>query len=223
MSSRTTGRVMGALFLTQGLVTPLVYFRLLPPGNARTYLETAARQAPQVRLAILLATLLGVITILVGLVAWPVLRRHGERLALGYVVLATACFTLLAMENLLLRQMLVLSTQYVAGQGRDAIAAMGPVLRESWRQAHFTTLVFAHGTGFLLHLILFRSALVPRVLAGAGMAAALFSVANVAMPLMAGTFRVTTMMPIAVVQLALVGWLLARGLRDLPQDAPRDA
>jgi hypothetical protein len=214
MSARTTGRVVGALFLVQVLFAPLVYFRLLPPGNRATFLETAAPQAPQVRLAILLATLFGVVTIAIGVALWPIIRRHSERLAVAYVAMGLGCFALLGMENLLLRQMLALSTQYAAGEGREAIAALGPVVRESWRQAHYTTLMFAHGTGFLLHVILFRHSLVPRVIAGAGMAAALFSVAAVAGPLMGGTFRFAMMTPIAIVQLALILWLLVRGLRE---------
>jgi hypothetical protein len=214
MSARMTGRVMGTLFLAQVVFAPLVYFRLLPPGTRATFLETAAPHAAQVRLAVMLAALFGVLTVAIGLSAWPVFRRHSERFALTYVAAGLACFALLAMENLLLRQMLALSVQYATGQGREALVAIGPVLRESWRQAHYTTLVFAHGTGFLLYLILFRFSLVPRIIAGAGMAAALFSVFNVALPLMGGTFRFAMMLPIAVVQLALIGWLLARGLRE---------
>ena len=214
MSARTTGRVVGALFLVQVLLAPVVYFRLLPPGNRATFLETAAPQAPQVRLAILLATLLGVVTIAIGVALWPIVRRQSERLAVAYIAMGLACFALLGMENLLLRQMLALSMQHVAGEGREAIAALGPVVRESWRQAHFTTLTFAHGTGFLLYFILFRFTLVPRVIAAAGMAAAFFSVVAVAGPLTGGTFRFAMMTPIAVVQLALILWLLVLGLRE---------
>jgi hypothetical protein len=218
MTARTTGRAMGALFLAQVAIAPLVYIRLLPPGRDKTFLDTAAAAAPEVRLAVLLATVLAVISVAGGIVAWPLLRRFSERLALAYVFLCMASFALLAIENTFLRQMLALST-YATGEGRDVITAMGPVVRETWRQAHFANLVFAHAAGFTLHFILFRFALVPRVITAAGMAAALFAMVAVANPLMGGTFRAVTMAPVAVVQLGLIAWLLARGLRDTPTAA----
>jgi hypothetical protein len=213
MSPRTTGRALGALFLAQVAIAAMVYMRLLPAGNGKGYLDTAAASAPEVRLAVLLATVLAVISVAGAIVAWPLLRRYSERLALAYVFLCLASFAHLAIENTLLRQMLALST-YAAGQGRDVIAAMGPVVRETWRQAHFANLVFAHAAGFMLHFILFRFALVPRVITGAGMAAALFAMVTVANPLMGGSFRAVTMMPVALVQLGLIVWLLVRGLRE---------
>lgn len=213
MSERTAGRIMGALFLAQVAVAATVYTRLLPPAHGREFLELAAPNAADMRLGILLATVLGVISIALAIVAWPVLRQRSERLALAYGALAVASFALLAMENLLLRQMLAMSLRYVAGEGREMLAAVGPTVRETWRQAHFTNLVFAHGAGFLLHLILFRFALVPRILAGAGMAASAWALVNVGMPLMGGTFTSSSLIPIALVQFAFITWLLARGLR----------
>jgi hypothetical protein len=219
MSARTTGRVMGALFLAQLAIVPMVYMRLLPPGNGRGYLDTAVANAPEVRLAVLLATLLAAVSVAGGIVAWPLLRRYSERLALAYLLLSAASFVHLAIENTLLRQMLALSTTYAAGQGRDVIAAIGPVVRETWRQAHFANLVFAHAAGFMLHFVLFRFALAPRVLTAAGMAAALFAMVSVANPLIGGTFKAVTMAPVAVVQLALIAWLIVRGLKESPAPA----
>ena len=221
-SARSVGRLMGVLFLAQGAITPLIYFRLLRPGNGAQFLQTAAAHASEVRTALLLAFVSGLLTIGIALAAWPVLRRHSERHALAYVALAVTAFAALAMENLILRQMLAASEQAARGLGREALEALAPLMRESWRQAHFTTLLLAHATGLVLHLALLRFGLVPRIIPAAGVAAALFSMGAVAAPLLGGTFAFSSMGPIGVVQLALVGWLLVRGLDGKPDGpAPR--
>ena len=216
-SARSVGRLMGVLFLAQGVLAPLIYFRLLRPGNGAQFLQTAAAHASDVRMALLLALVSGLLTIGIALTAWPVLRRHSERHALAYLALGVMAFAALSMENLILRQMLAASEQSARGLGREALEALAPMMRESWRQAHFTTLLLAHAAGLALHLALLRFRLVPRIVPAAGVAAALFSMGAVAMPLLGGTFSFSAMGPIGVVQLALVGWLLARGLDEKPE------
>ena len=220
-SASFAGRVFGALLLVQGALAPFINFRLLPPGNRTGFIDTAAAHAPQIRLALLLSFVMTGLTVAGAIVVWPVLRRHAPWMALAYLAVALIGFGALASENLALRQMLAMSEQVARGAGGEVLRAIAAVARETWRQAHFTTLLFGTAGVLLLHIVLFRARLVPRILAGAGMAASLLGMGAVATPLFGGVAPLGLVAPMGFVQLALTGWLLARGFPGEPGTEPR--
>lgn len=222
-SAKTVGRVMGLLFLVQGLLAPLVNFRWMTPATAPGFLANAAGSALQIRAALLLSLLLGGLTLSAAIMALPVFRQYSERMALLYVSLTVVGLSTLAMEGLAMRGMLSVSLEYAkAGAPNDLYQAWATLARTAWREAHFTNLMVAHATVFLLDCILFRFALVPRTLAALAMAAALLSAAAVLMPLLGYRFMFLTLIPTALTQLALILWLIVRGLEDHPRQTRLD-
>jgi hypothetical protein len=81
---------------------------------------------------------------------------------------------------------------------------------------HFTNLMVGHTLLFLLYLALFRAAVVPRVIPVAGMIAGIVGFADVAQPLVGRHFSFYLVLPAGVCLLALIVWLLAKGLADQP-------
>jgi hypothetical protein len=80
------------------------------------------------------------------------------------------------------------------------------------RWAHFTQLLTVVGWLFLLYLILWRSALAPRLIAAAGMATTLLQIAGVPARAILGYGMIPEMaMPLAPVHLALALWLIVKG------------
>jgi hypothetical protein len=206
---------MGLALLVQVLLAPPVYFVWLRPVTAPDFLANAAGSAFQIRAALLLAFVPGVMTLGIAIAALPVFRRHSERFAFAYLALSTVGLATLAMETLATRNLLLLSQEYAnAGAAAELLQTLGHMARSTWISVHCTNLVVAHGTVFVLYLILFRHALVPRALAGFGMAASLLSTTVVAMPLLGYGFSFRLIMPTALSALVLIVWLLARGLSE---------
>jgi len=212
---KEVGRVMGLALLVQVLLAPPVYFVWMRPVTAASFLANAAGSASQIRAALLLAFALGAMTLTIAIAALPIFRRHSERLAFAYLALSTVSLATLAMETLATRNLLLLSEEYAkAGAPRELLQMLGGMARTTWLSVHCTNLVVAHSTVFVLNLILLRFALVPRALAGFGVAASLLSTSAVAMPLLGYGFSFRLIMPTALSALALIIWLLAKGLSE---------
>jgi hypothetical protein len=220
-SAKSVGRIIGVMFLVQGLLAPPVYLRLMRPVTIRDFLATAAGSALQIRVAVLLSFVLGGLTLAVAIAAMPVFRRHSERMALALLALSIVGCATLAVESIAIRNMLSVSQEYAkAGAANELVQTLGGMARSTWISAHFTNLMVAHGTGVVFYSILFRFALIPRALAAFGMAASLLSLTAVIMPLFGYRFVFLMLMPVGLSQLALILWLIVRGLderRHLPR------
>ncbi len=219
MSSATrVGRTMGLLLLVQASTTPPIYFSMLPPVTARTFLTTAAPHSTTIRLALLLSLALSSTTLMVALTAFPVVRRRGERLAIAYVALSVVGLATMVAETLAFRNLLALSLEYARPAApHDVLESIGAAAYSAALSAHFTNLLVGHTLMLLLYFTLGRLALVPRALAAAGVAASVIGAADVAQPLLGAHFSFLYVLPAGVCLLALIGWLLARGLVDHPQ------
>jgi hypothetical protein len=214
-SAKRLGRVIGLILVVQMTVAPLVYFRWMTPVTGRTFLETAAGSALQVKVALLLTFLLGVLTFASAIVLMPVIRRGSERMAALFVAMSVVGVATLAFESLAIRNMLNLSEAYArTGAESGVLQTLSGLARSAWVSAHFTNLMVAHGTMFVLYVILFRFRLVPRLITGPGMAGAILSTSAVTATLLGVRFSFLTILPVALCQLALVFWLLARGFEE---------
>jgi len=65
-----------------------------------------------------------------------------------------------------------------------------------------------------MYAVLYRFALVPRVLAAFGLAAVVLQIVTVAMPLFGQGVVFLLLAPLGVSQLALAIWLIAKGFRN---------
>lgn len=215
-SARSVGRVIGALFLIQVVLATPVYIVMLRPVTAPGFLATAAGSAFQVRLAVLLSLGLGALTLAIAIVGLPVFRRYSERMAVTFLALSIVNLTTLAIESIALRNMLALSLEYTRAGAGQMLQTLGGLAHSTWYLAHHTNVTVAHAGVFVFNWILFRFALVPRTLAGLGMAATLLSTTAVALPLLGFRFVLLLIVPTALTQLTLIFWLLARGFEARP-------
>lgn len=219
------GRLIGALLLLHlgcGLILPYVLLNpvLAPPG----FLAQAAAQSASLRTAVTLFIVAAALVVAVAVAAWPLFRAHGERLATAFLAVAIANLALQLVESGAVLTMLSLSQQ-VSAAGADAgpLQAVGAALGSARRWAHYTQLLTVVSWLFLLYLNLWRAALVPRLLAAAGMVTTLLQIAGVPARVMLGYPPIMELaMPLAPVHLTLAIWLILKGLRVAPQ-APEEA
>ncbi|HVF29587.1 MAG TPA: DUF4386 domain-containing protein [Pyrinomonadaceae bacterium] len=217
-SAKKAGRTIGILLLIQGVLGATVNFGLLAPGitGASSYLANAAANANRYSLAALLMLFVGVISIAISTTAWAVFKRHSERLALAYFGLGVAALALGAVESASVMSMLTLSKQYVDSTEVDArlFEVVGAVVRYGRYWAHYTHLLLGCFTVFIFYSILFRFALVPRVLVGIGMLAVLLQMTGLIMPFFGSPVNFYLLAPMGLCHLALTGWLIVKGFRD---------
>lgn len=221
-SARNAGRTIAFALLVQVALSPFVYFRWMRPATSSDFLANAAANADMVRVGMLLTFVLGAMTIVSALAAFPIVRKHSERFALAYLGLAFIGFATLMADTVGLRNLLTLSIEYAKpGAPSAALQTLATVGRANWISAHYTNLTISHGTVFLFFVILFRFALVPRVIAALGLIASAVSTTTVASTLLARPIPFSRgIMPMAVMSLVLIAWLLYRGLADTPVMRP---
>jgi hypothetical protein len=209
------GRSTAVLLLLQMAGSGIVNFALLGPvfAGPSGYLVNAAADPLRVRLAATLGLATGVLSIGVALSVWPVFRAHARAAALWFLALTLVGVATCVLENVSLLSMLSLSQAYAKADASSG--ALFQVLRgvvsstRNW--AHFTHLMFAGSSLAVFYGTLFRFRLVPRALAGFGVAAAVSQFTGVTMPLFGHPVEFLLLAPLGLSHLALAVWLLVKG------------
>ncbi|HET7203385.1 MAG TPA: DUF4386 family protein [Steroidobacteraceae bacterium] len=215
----TPARVIGVLLLVQMAVGPVVNFALLGPAMSAApgFLQNAAGHATEVRLATLLALVGSACSVGIALAFLSVLPTHDRSLGSWILVLAVTGLCAAVLEGSALRAMLALSEEFVR-TGSGDVAAFTPTavaLRAVRHAAHYALLLLAGAQLVLLYAGLWHLRLVPRVLAGAGVVAAMLLVGAAVGPLMGGHVVMLLLAPLGLCQFALAGWLMIRGFASV--------
>jgi len=209
------GRIIGALILAQMIGGYVVNFALVgpvfdPPG----FLVNAAGHSARVSLSVVLGIATGMLALGIAITAYGVFRQYSHALALWFVAFSVAGFSLTVVENSNVMSLLSLSEAYAKASvaDRDLYQALRVVVASARNWAHYIALIVAGCTLLVFYGTLFRFALVPRALAAFGLGAVTLQIIAVAMPLFGRSIEFLLLLPLALSQLALALWLIARGL-----------
>jgi MFS family permease len=219
-STRRTSIATGALLIL-ATIAALASAALEPALAGTDYLTGVANQPNRLAAVALLYLVAAGTSVGIAIALYPLLKRDGAALALGSVVFRTieAVFYTAAVVSLL--SILPLGQQLATtpADNRAPIQHIADSLL-SMRDHSTLTAVFAFTLGALMYYILFyRSRLVPRWLSGWGMAAALLMMTACLLALFSNspvTGYTLLILPIAVQELALAVWLLAKGFSPSP-------
>jgi len=156
---------------------------------------------------------------LIPVFAFPVLKRHNEALAIGYIVFrALESVVIIAVAEINKLSLIGVSETYLKG-GADAgyFEAIGTSIQAAtyWGDTGglLYVLLFAVG-GFMLYTILYQSRLVPRWLAAWGLIAiAMIFIGALLGPFMEFTLamELIVVIPIAVQEMVMALWLIVKG------------
>ena len=222
-TAKNAGRTIAALLLLQmpsAAIVNFVLFKSLfgPPG----YLETASPNALEISFGVVLGFVMQSLAIGIALAALPVFRQYSQAMAFGLLALATVDMSVAMVEYIHVLSMVSLSQAYAntGAVNGELFKILGPAVASMRNWAHFTGLIIAGSVAFLLYGTLFRFALVPRVLAGFGMIAALLQMTSVGMPLFGHSVVFPMLAPLGLAHLALALWLIFKGLADHQPVAP---
>jgi hypothetical protein len=216
-TEKSVGRIIGILFLAQVLLAPPVYteWGMLASVTAPDFLANAAGKAMQIRVGVYLTLVLSALTLAAALIALPVFRKYSERMAFLFLALSVVGLATQVIEGVVTRDLLSMSLMYAqANAPKEFLEPLGALTRSTWTSAHFINLMLGHLKVFVFFVIMFRFALVPRVLGGIGMAATLLSTTAATMPLFGYPFSYSLIAPTGLTQLVLTLWLIVKGFKE---------
>ncbi len=219
-SKRRTERLVGALFIVATAASILGSIALGSVLDRPDYLSALSAHEGQVVVAAVLFLIAAMSAFAIAFLLFPVLKTRDEGLAAGYLGLR-------AFENVfyvasvvgLLAMLRVSQGDVVGSADGSSVPLLGSALLalRDWATV-LGTLVFAGLGAVILNDVLYRWRLVPRwlslwgVLGGAMLV--LYGVLGVfGLDTGLGSPAMLLAMPIAVQEMALAGWLLAKGLR----------
>jgi hypothetical protein len=168
-----------------------------------------------------LILLMGLTLAFVPVVLLPVLRPVSEFLAYGYLVIRgaveTACYVVMAAG------ILTLVTLSGLGSPDETMRLLGRVLVDSEATATVMTVVFCLGAA-LFYIALFRSEIAPRWLSGWGLVSIpIYLLAALLAAFGAiesnSTAQMLLFMPLALQEMVLAIWMIARGFRPIRSKA----
>jgi hypothetical protein len=213
------GQFLGALLLIQlacGLILPYVFLLPLTAPPA-AFLDHAAGMSMTIRLNVLMLLIGGALPFVISLI---LIRSHQDRewtVGAVLLVLAAATFVLQIIENTYWLSMLSVSETYRSAEAQGGFEVAGIVIRSGFKWVHYSHILVVIGWLFTLYLLCFRTGVVPRVLAVAGMVGCAFHFGGIILPAFAGiTMPYSTLfgIPLALVTVLTAGWLLARGMSN---------
>ena len=148
---------------------------------------------------------------------YPVLRKFNPALALGSVAGRVVENVLILVGTLSLLVLLTVSQRAAGSAVPSSFQAIGDALVAVRDWVHGFVAMIPFGIGvFMYYVVLYRSRLVPRWLSGWGLVAAVLSTVGVVYAGFTQDFGFTTVtivlsIPIALQEMALAVWLIAKG------------
>jgi hypothetical protein len=196
---------IGVLYIT-GTVALILSLVVMGPLLAEPdYLAQVAAQPNQVAIGAVLALLAGFALAMVPIVFWPVGKRYNETLAMGYVVFRGAIETVIYIVGALGWLLLIpLSTQPDVAPLAGVVRTADPVI---WEQVG--VIPFALGA-LMFYVLLCQSRLVPRWLSVWGLVGATVYIVP-PIGTMCGLSLGVLMAPLAVQEMVMAVWLIAKG------------
>jgi hypothetical protein len=215
---RGKARMAGILYII-GTVAGIMSFVCTGAiRSAKDPLAAIAGHEYQIVLGALCVLLMGLALVMVPVVLFPVLKKQNEVLALGYVVMRSVLegITYLAITIGWLFLPVISKAYLTAGPAWSFdYKGLGNLLLESAEISHVGTIVFCIGA-CMFYSLLYRSRLVPRFLSVWGLlavvpyiAASILAMFGVIAP--QSTAATLMAMPLALQEMVLAVWLIAKG------------
>jgi len=212
---KTYARLIGALFLV-GFLTYGVGFTLVNSViGAPEFLSTI----PAVQTTLILGAFLmlgnTVVDIGKGVLFFPILEHHGRRTALVYLAAIVVQVVFLDIGSLFLL-MLVPLAQIAADAGASSAAwapGIGSLLTESNTIAYNVGQAILSFGGVFLCLLLFRTRLIPQLLAALGVLGYILHAAGSVSEIFGLPLSLYLLIPGALFEIGIALWLIVKGFR----------
>jgi len=228
LSYKATARVVGVLFIV-ATAAAIVGEMLLLPSIESTYLAEAASAEIRVITGALLEVVLAISVVGIAVMLFPVLKKQGDGMALGYVGARTLEGVLVLGGAISALLLLTLSRDYGA-TGAAGVEPLGDVLlaAREWTYWLGPMLMFSV-SALILYALLFRAHLVPNWLSIWGFIGGVLLLVRAVLEMYGVEFSTVVQgiiaAPIGVNEMVLAVWLIFKGfnlstLGAVPEEEP---
>ena len=221
-TSKKTARTVGILFIVATVAGILSVAFLGSVLADPDYLINFSRNANQVIIGALLDLLGAGAFVGLAIVIFPVLKKHNEAIALGYVVARMIEAVPFIIANTSLLAILALSQGYVSAATSDApnFLPVGTGLRALYDGNQLLgPRVFASLAALPFYYLLYQSKLLPRWISVWGLlgaplyfASGMLAIIGLVDP--SSTFSILLFFPAALLEMVLAVWLIVKGFNE---------
>ena len=151
-----------------------------------------------------------------GVLMFPVLKPHGERLAIGYLAARILDAAFIAIMVILLLIQIPLGSEYLktAGAGASYLQALGTVSVQASQYAYAVGMSTLGVAGLMLCYVLYRAKLVPRILAIWGLLGYAIIFVGMLSQIMGSGLGLMSSLPGGLWELFIGGWLIVKGFNS---------
>ena len=216
-SHRKTAIIVGVLFITATVAYSLGVIFLDPILGGSDYLTKASENENQVIIGALLVLIDAVAVAGIGIVIYPILKKHNETLALGYAGARIVESVLFTVNVIFILTLLTLSHEFVKAGVPDAsnYQTLGTLLLAAgdWAFLLGFGLAFAL-SALILNSLLYQTKLIPQWLSGWGFVGAVLIFAYYLLQFFSTNQVEILFLPIAVQEMVFAVWLIIKGFNS---------
>ena len=221
-SHRTTAIIVGVLFIIATVAYSLGVIFLDPILGSSDYLTKASENENKVILGAFLVLIDAVAVAGIGIVIYPILKKHNETLALGYAGARIVESVLFIVNVIFILTLLTLSQEFVKAGASDAsyYQTLGTLLLAAGDWAFLLGFGLAFTlSALILNFLLYQSKLIPRWLSGWGFVGAVLIWAYYLLQFFNIDQVDILFLPIAVQEMVFAVWLIVKGFNPSAIDS----
>ncbi len=219
---RTTARVVGVVYIAgfvvgiggEGLIQSVL--------GAPDHLATVSANSMLLAIGALLWLLAVVGDAAHGVLMFPILKQHHERLAFGYLAARIVDAVFIAIMVLFLLLQIPLGSEYVKAVASDAfyLQALSTVSVQGSQYAYAIGMCALGLSGLMLNYVFYRARLVPRWIAVWGLVGYAIIFGGMVSEVMGSGLGLVSSLPGGLWEVFIGGWLIAKGFRSAAIVAP---
>ena len=218
---RKTAIIVGVLYIIGTVAGILCKVLTGSIQNDLNLLTKVTANENQIIIGALFLLIMGLALAMVPVMMFPILKKHNEALALGYVVYRGALETVTTIAMVISWLFLtILSQEYIAG-APDAsyFQTLGTLLlKGNGSISTISQIIFPLGA-LIFYCLLYQSKLIPRWISGWGLIAAILWITNAFLGLFGliiqwSTIQVVLALPIGLQEMVMAVWLIVKGFNQ---------
>ena len=214
-SNRKTAVIVGVLFITATVAAIVGGLFILGSLDAPDSLVSVSANESQMLIGVLFELILAGAVVGIGVMMFPIFKKHNETLALGYVGARIFEAVVFVVGVISLLSLLTLSQEYVAG-APDAsyFQILGTLLLavRDWTLL-LGGMIFLGLGALMFYYLLYQSKLIPRFLSVWGLLGATLVLLAGFLNIFGYNPGVFLSLPIAVNEMVLAVWLIVKGFK----------
>ena len=223
-TNRKTAIMVGLLYIIGTVAGILSLVFTGPILESPDYLLQVSMNPNQIVMGALFVLTMGLALAMVPVMMFPILKSYNEALAVGYVVFRGALEAVTYLVFVIgWLSLPLISQEFIKASATEASSfqSLADVVLSAHAQiSHVLAIVFILGA-LLFYSVLSQSKLVPRWLSGWGLLTAIpyfaYGVLSLfTLPNSIGTLPMVLVLPMAVQEMVLAVWLIARGFNSSP-------